>query len=126
MFTWDSAKRQLKAAGPWGVTGAFIGSTGFVLVEYLDGSRLDVTTVLLGAGVGGLVGTGMGMLINAARDQRIENYTVVAPVIATGVTMGALKAYPRTRGMSNKSLISAGLVGGTVGLTLGGSIDYLT
>jgi len=126
MFTWDSAKRQLKAAGPWGVTGAFIGSTGFVLVEYLDGSRLDVTTVLLGAGVGALVGTGMGMLINAARDQRIENYTVVAPVIATGVTMGALKAYPRTRGMSNKSLISAGLVGGTVGLTLGGSIDYLT
>jgi len=126
MFTWDSAKRQLKAAGPWGITGAFIGSTVFVAVEYLDGSRLDVTTVLLGAGVGGLVGTGMGMLINAARDQRIENYTVVAPVIATGVTMGALKAYPGTRGMSNKSLISAGLVGGTVGLTLGGSIDYLT
>ena len=116
----------MRAAGPWGVTGAFIGSTGFVLVEYLDGSRLDITTVLLGAGVGGLVGTGMGMLINAARDQRIENYTVVAPVIATGLTMGALKAYPRTRGMSNKSLISAGLVGGTVGLTLGGSIDYLT
>ena len=66
------------------------------------------------------------MRVNAARDQRIENYTVVAPVIATGLTMGALKAYPRTRGMSNKSLISAGLVGGTVGLTLGGSIDYLT
>ena len=126
MFTWDSAKRQLKAAGPWGITGAFIGSTGFVIFEYLDGSRLSMSTVLLGAGVGSLVGTGMGMLINAARDQRIENYTVVAPVIATGVTMGALKAYPGTRGMSNKSLISAGLVGGTVGLTLGGSIYYLT
>lgn len=126
MFTWDSAKRQLKAAGPWGITGAFIGSTGFVIFEYLDGSRLSMSNVLLGAGVGSLVGTGMGMLINAARDQRIENYTVVAPVIATGVTMGALKAYPGTRGMSNKSLISAGLVGGTVGLTLGGSIDYLT
>ena len=126
MFTWDSAKRQLKAAGPWGITGAFIGSTGFVIFEYLDGSRLSMSTVLLGAGVGSLVGTGMGMLINAARDQRIENYTVVAPVIATGLTMGALKAYPNTRGMSNKSLISAGLVGGTVGLTLGGSIDYLT
>ena len=66
MFTWDSAKRQLKAAGPWGITGAFIGSTVFVAVEYLDGSRLDVTTVLLGAGGGGVVGTGMGMLINAA------------------------------------------------------------
>ena len=126
MFTWDSAKRQLKAAGPWGITGAFLGSTGFVIVEYLDGGDLDVSTVLLGAGVGALVGTGMGMLINAARDKRIENYTVVAPVIATGLTMGALKAYPSTRGMSNKSLISAGLVGGTVGLTLGGSIDYLT
>jgi len=125
-MNWESAKKQLKAAGPFAVTGAFFGSTGFLVVEYLDGSNMSISSLLLGAGVGALVGGGMGMLVNAARDQRIENYTVVAPVIATGLTMGALKAYPSTRGMSNKSLISAGLVGGTVGLTLGGSIDYLT
>ena len=38
----------------------------------------------LGALVGAAVGTGAGMLINAARDNRIENYVVVAPLLGTG------------------------------------------
>ena len=74
-MNWESAKKQLKAAGPFAVTGAFLGSTGFLVVEYLDGSDMSISSLLLGAGVGALVGGGMGMLVNAARDQRIENYT---------------------------------------------------
>jgi len=72
------------------------------------------------------LGTGVGILINAARDNQIENYVVAAPLLGMGGTMTALKAYPKTRHDSNKRLISNGLVGGIVGLTLGGGIDYLT
>ena len=108
------------------MSGAVVGFMAFPLIDTLDGNSMTLKSAGLGALVGAAVGTGAGILINAARDNRIENYVVVSPLLGTGATMAALKAYPRTRSMSNKRLISAGLVGGTVGLTLGGSLDYLT
>lgn len=126
MVSFESIKKQLNDAKLYTMSGAVIGFMAFPLIDTLDGNRMSLKSAGLGALVGAAVGTGAGMLINAARDNRIENYVVVAPLLGTGATMAGLKAYPRTRSMSNKRLISAGLVGGTVGLTLGGSLDYLT
>ena len=123
---WDSITSQLDQAKLFTLTGTVVGFFAFPLIDKLDGNSMSLQSAGLGALVGAAVGTGTGILINAARDNRIEKYTVVAPLLGLGGTMTALKAYPRTRSMSNKRLISAGLVGGTVGLTLGGSIDYLT
>ena len=123
---WDKIKTQLGAAKVYTMSGAVMGFIAFPLIDTLDGNSMSLQSAGLGALVGAAVGTGAGILINAARDNRIENYVVVAPLLGTGATMAALKAYPKTRSMSNKRLISAGLVGGTVGLTLGGSLDYLT
>ena len=125
-YMWDIVKSQLDGAKIYTLSGTVLGFIAFPLLDRLDGNSMTLQTAGLGALVGAAVGTGAGILINAARDNRIERYTVVAPLLGTGATMAALKAYPRTRSMSNKRLISAGLVGGTVGLTLGGSIDYLT
>ena len=126
MVSFESIKKQLNDAKLYTMSGAVVGFMAFPLIDTLDGNRMSLKSAGLGALVGAAVGTGAGMLINAARDNRIENYVVVSPLLGTGATMAALKAYPRTRSMSNKRLISAGLVGGTVGLTLGGSLDYLT
>ena len=126
MVSFESIKKQLNDAKLYTMSGAVIGFMAFPLIDTLDGNAMSLKSAGLGALVGAAVGTGAGMLINAARDNRIENYVVVSPLLGTGATMAALKAYPRTRSMSNKRLISAGLVGGTVGLTLGGSLDYLT
>tara|TARA_B100001564_G_C20608907_1_gene656584 strand:+ start:544 stop:924 length:381 start_codon:yes stop_codon:yes gene_type:complete len=126
MVSFESIKNQLNNAKLYTMSGAVIGFMAFPLIDTLDGNAMTLKSAGLGALVGAAVGTGAGMLINAARDNRIENYVVVSPLLGTGATMAALKAYPRTRSMSNKRLISAGLVGGTVGLTLGGSLDYLT
>ena len=126
MVSFESIKNQLNNAKLYTMSGAVIGFIAFPLIDTLDGNAMTLKSAGLGALVGAAVGTGAGMLINAARDNRIENYVVVSPLLGTGATMAALKAYPRTRSMSNKRLISAGLVGGTVGLTLGGSLDYLT
>ena len=123
---WDKIKTQLGAAKVYTMSGAVMGFMAFPLIDTLDGNSMSLQSAGLGALVGAAVGTGAGILVNAARDNRIENYVVVAPLLGTGATMAALKAYPKTRSMSNKRLISAGLVGGTVGLTLGGSLDYLT
>jgi len=123
---WDKIKTQLGAAKVYTMSGAVMGFIAFPLIDTLDGNSMSLQSAGLGALVGAAVGTGAGILINAARDNRIENYVVVAPLLGTGATIAALKAYPKTRSMSNKRLISAGLVGGTVGLTLGGSLDYLT
>ena len=123
---WDKIKTQLGAAKVYTMSGAVMGFMAFPLIDTLDGNSMSLQSAGLGALVGAAVGTGAGILINAARDNRIENYVVVAPLLGTGATIAALKAYPKTRSMSNKRLISAGLVGGTVGLTLGGSLDYLT
>lgn len=123
---WDKIKTQLGAAKVYTMSGAVMGFIAFPLIDTLDGNSMSLKSAGLGAVVGAAIGTGAGILINAARDNRIENYVVVAPLLGTGATMAALKAYPKTRSMSNKRLISAGLVGGTVGLTLGGSLDYLT
>tara|TARA_B100001094_G_scaffold35434_2_gene29384 strand:+ start:1010 stop:1384 length:375 start_codon:yes stop_codon:yes gene_type:complete len=123
---WDKIKTQLGAAKVYTMSGAVMGFIAFPLIDTLDGNSMSLQSAGLGALVGAAVGTGAGILVNAARDNRIENYVVVAPLLGTGATMAALKAYPKTRSMSNKRLISAGLVGGTVGLTLGGSLDYLT
>ena len=122
---WDKIKTQLGAAKVYTMSGAVMGFIAFPLIDTLDGNSMSLKSAGLGAVVGAAIGTGAGILINAARDNRIENYVVVAPLLGTGATMAALKAYPKTRSMSNKRLISAGLVGGTVGLTLGGSLDYL-
>ena len=126
MVSFESIKKQLNDAKLYTMSGAVIGFMAFPLIDTLDGNAMTLKSAGLGALVGAAVGTGAGILINAARDNRIENYVVVSPLLGTGATMAALKAYPRTRSMSNKRLISAGLVGGTVGLTLGGSLDYLT
>jgi len=126
MVSFESIKKQLNDAKLYTMSGAVMGFMAFPLIDTLDGNAMTLKSAGLGALVGAAVGTGAGMLINAARDNRIENYVVVSPLLGTGATMAALKAYPRTRSMSNKRLISAGLVGGTVGLTLGGSLDYLT
>jgi hypothetical protein len=123
---WDKIKTQLGAAKVYTMSGAVMGFIAFPLIDTLDGNSMSLQSAGLGALVGAAVGTGAGILVNAARDNRIENYVVVAPLLGTGATMAALKAYPKTRSMSNKRLISAGLVGGTVGLTLGGSLDHLT
>ena len=123
---WDKIKTQLGAAKVYTMSGAVMGFIAFPLIDTLDGNSMSLKSAGLGAVVGAAIGTGAGILVNAARDNRIENYVVVAPLLGTGATMAALKAYPKTRSMSNKRLISAGLVGGTVGLTLGGSLDYLT
>ena len=123
---WDKIKTQLGAAKVYTMSGAVMGFIAFPLIDTLDGNSMSLQSAGLGAVVGAAIGTGAGILVNAARDNRIENYVVVAPLLGTGATMAALKAYPKTRSMSNKRLISAGLVGGTVGLTLGGSLDYLT
>jgi len=123
---WDKIKTQLGAAKVYTMSGAVMGFIAFPLIDTLDGNSMSLQSAGLGALVGAAVGTGAGILVNAARDNRIENYVVVAPLLGTGATIAALKAYPKTRSMSNKRLISAGLVGGTVGLTLGGSLDYLT
>ena len=123
---WDKIKTQLGAAKVYTMSGAVMGFIAFTLIDTLDGNSMSLQSAGLGALVGAAVGTGAGILINAARDNRIENYVVVAPLLGTGATIAALKAYPKTRSMSNKRLISAGLVGGTVGVTLGGSLDYLT
>ena len=126
MVSFESIKKQLNDAKLYTMSGAVLGFMAFPLIDTLDGNSMTLKSAGLGALVGAAVGTGAGILINAARDNRIENYVVVSPLLGTGATMAALKAYPRTRSMSNKRLISAGLVGGTVGLTLGGSLDYLT
>ena len=126
MVSFESIKKQLNDAKLYTMSGAVVGFMTFPLIDTLDGNSMTLKSAGLGALVGAAVGTGAGILINAARDNRIENYVVVSPLLGTGATMAALKAYPRTRSMSNKRLISAGLVGGTVGLTLGGSLDYLT
>jgi len=126
MVSFESIKNQLNNAKLYTMSGAVIGFMAFPLIDTLDGNEMSLKSAGLGALVGAAVGTGAGILINAARDNQIENYVVVSPLLGTGATMAALKAYPRTRSMSNKRLISAGLVGGTVGLTLGGSLDYLT
>lgn len=126
MVSFESIKKQLSDAKLYTMSGAVLGFMAFPLIDTLDGNSMTLKSAGLGALVGAAVGTGAGILINAARDNRIENYVVVSPLLGTGATMAALKAYPRTRSMSNKRLISAGLVGGTVGLTLGGSLDYLT
>ena len=126
MVSFESIKKQLNDAKIYTMSGAVMGFMAFPLIDTLDGNAMTLKSAGLGALVGAAVGTGAGILINAARDNRIENYVVVSPLLGTGATMAALKAYPRTRSMSNKRLISAGLVGGTVGLTLGGSLDYLT
>lgn len=126
MVSFESIKKQLNDAKLYTMSGAVVGFMAFPLIDTLDGNSMTLKSAGLGALVGAAVGTGAGILINAARDNRIENYVVVSPLLGTGATMAALKAYPRTRSMSNKRLISAGLVGGTVGLTLGGSLDYLT
>ena len=126
MVSFESIKKQLNDAKLYTLSGAVVGFMAFPLIDTLDGNSMTLKSAGLGALVGAAVGTGAGILINAARDNRIENYVVVSPLLGTGATMAALKAYPRTRSMSNKRLISAGLVGGTVGLTLGGSLDYLT
>tara|TARA_B100001287_G_scaffold167955_1_gene141275 strand:+ start:884 stop:1264 length:381 start_codon:yes stop_codon:yes gene_type:complete len=126
MVSFESIKKQLNDAKLYTMSGAVMGFMAFPLIDTLDGNAMTLKSAGLGALVGAAVGTGAGILINAARDNRIENYVVVSPLLGTGATMAALKAYPRTRSMSNKRLISAGLVGGTVGLTLGGSLDYLT
>lgn len=123
---WDKIKTQLGAAKVYTMSGAVMGFIAFPLIDTLDGNSMSLKSAGLGAVVGAAIGTGAGILVNAARDNRIENYVVVAPLLGTGATIAALKAYPKTRSMSNKRLISAGLVGGTVGLTLGGSLDYLT
>lgn len=123
---WDKIKTQLGAAKVYTMSGAVMGFIAFPLIDTLDGNSMSLKSAGLGAVVGAAIGTGAGILVNAARDNRIENYVVVAPLLGTGATIAALKAYPKTRSMSNKRLISAGLVGGTVGLTLGGSVDYLT
>ena len=123
---WDSIKAQLDGAKLYTMSGAVIGFMAFPIIDSLDGNEMTLKSAGLGALVGAAIGTGAGMLINAARDNKIENYVVVAPLLGTGATMAGLKAYPKTRSMSNNRLISAGLVGGTVGLTLGGSLDYLT
>ena len=123
---WDSIKSQLDGAKLYTMSGAVIGFMAFPIIDSLDGNEMTLKSAGLGALVGAAIGTGAGMLINAARDNKIENYVVVAPLLGTGATMAGLKAYPKTRSMSNKRLISAGLVGGTVGLTLGGILDYLT
>ncbi len=123
---WDKIKTQLGAAKVYTMSGAVMGFIAFPLIDTLDGNSMSLQSAGLGALVGAAVGTGAGILVNAARDNRIENYVVVAPLLGTGATIAALKAYPKTRSMSNKRLISAGLVGGTVGLTLGGSLDHLT
>ena len=123
---WDNIKSQLDGAKLYTMSGAVIGFMAFPIIDSLDGNEMTLKSAGLGALVGAAIGTGAGMLINAARDNKIENYVVVAPLLGTGATMAGLKAYPKTRSMSNKRLISAGLVGGTVGLTLGGSLDYLT
>ena len=126
MVSFESIKKQLNDAKLYTMSGAVMGFMAFPLIDTVDGNAMTLKSAGLGALVGAAVGTGAGILINAARDNRIENYVVVSPLLGTGATMAALKAYPRTRSMSNKRLISAGLVGGTVGLTLGGSLDYLT
>ena len=123
---WDKIKTQLGAAKVYTMSGAVMGFIAFPLIDTLDGNSMSLKSAGLGAVVGAAIGTGAGILVNAARDNRIENYVVVAPLLGTGATIAALKAYPKTRSMSNKRLISAGLVGGTVGVTLGGSLDYLT
>ena len=126
MIDLTKVKAQLVAAKYWTMTGAVVGAVGFPLIEYLDNSTPDMVSVLIGASAGAVLGTGAGLLINAARDNKIENYVVAGPLIGMGGTMAGLKANPGTRHTSNKRLISNGLVGGLVGLTLGGGIDYLT
>ena len=117
---------RLKAAQLYTLSGAVLGGLTFPILDYLDGNSLSLKSAGLGVLVGAAVGTGAGMLINAGRDGQIEDYVVVAPLLGAGATMDGLKLYPRTRSWSNKRLISSGLVGGTVGLAVGGTIDYLT
>ena len=118
------AWERIKAAKEFGTIGAFIGLAVFPLADYLDGNPMTLKSAGLGAVVGAAVGTGVGMLINAARNGEIEDYTVVAPLLGAGTTIAGSKLYDRS--MGNKRLLSIGLVGGTVGLALGGTIDYLT
>ena len=115
---------RMKDAKVYGTMGAFLGLIAFPLADYLDGNSMTLKSAGLGAAVGAVVGTGAGMLINAARNGEIEDYTVVAPLLGVGTTVAGSKMYNRS--MSTKRLISNGLVGGTVGLALGGTIDYLT
>ena len=56
----------------------------FPLIDTLDGNSMTLKSAGLGALVGAAVGTGAGILINAARDNRIENYVVVSPLLGTG------------------------------------------
>jgi len=116
--------KRMKDAKVYGTMGAFLGLVAFPLADYLDGNQMTLKSAGLGAAVGAVVGTGAGMLINAAKNGEIEDYTVVAPLLGAGTTVAGSKMYNRS--MSNKRLISNGLVGGTVGLALGGTIDYLT
>ena len=72
---------RMKDAKVYGTMGAFLGLIAFPLADYLDGNSMTLKSAGLGAAVGAVVGTGAGMLINAARNGEIEDYTVVAPLL---------------------------------------------
>ena len=86
MVSIESIKKQLNDAKLYTMSGAVIGFMAFPLIDTLDGNRMSLKSAGLGALVGAAVGTGAGMLINAATDNRIENYVVVAPILGTGAT----------------------------------------
>ena len=115
-----------KETAPYALWGGLIGATSFVMLDYLDGNDTSAETAVLGAGIGAFLGSGVALVIKASNDNQIENSVLASPMLGMGATVFGLKAYPKTRGMSNKQLISAGLVGGIVGLGIGSSIYYLT
>ena len=122
MVSFDS----VKAASGYTLSGLVIGAFAFPVLDYLDGNALSYRPALIGAAGGAILGTGIGMLINARKDNRVEDYMVAAPLLGAGTTMSVLKLHPRTRSWNNKQLISGGLVGGMAGLAVGYTIDKAT
>ena len=76
MVSFESIKNQLNNAKLYTMSGAVIGFMAFPLIDTLDGNAMTLKSAGLGALVGAAVGTGAGMLINAARDNRIDFITI--------------------------------------------------
>lgn len=121
-----NVREQLDEAKSYAVLGGAVGTVLFPLADYLDGGGLPLHySAGIGLVFGSIVGEGVGLLVNAGKEERVAPLTVALPMLTTGGTMASMKLHPRTRSLPYKSLIGFALVGGIAGLLTGIGIETL-